>query len=66
MFSFLAHKGANGNRGALPTFHGPLQETGFVMVHRRSYTNKASFTMPCVVASSVYKLQPGIIRSECP
>jgi hypothetical protein len=66
MFSYLAHKGANGNCEAAPTFYGPLQEARFVMVHRRSYINKALWTMPCVVASIVHTLQPGIIRSECP
>jgi hypothetical protein len=33
MFSFLAHKGANGNFGAPPTFYGRLQEARFIMVH---------------------------------
>jgi hypothetical protein len=33
MFSFLAHKGANGNFGAPPTFYGLLQEARFNMVH---------------------------------
>jgi hypothetical protein len=66
MFSFLAHKGANGNCGAPPTFYGPLQEARFVMVHRCLYINKALRTMPCVVASIVHTLQPSIIRSECP
>src|SRR5580700_4096558 len=35
MFSFFAHKGANRNCGVPPTFYGSLQETRFVMVHRR-------------------------------
>jgi len=35
MFSFLAHKRANGNSGAPPTFYGLLQEARFIMVHRR-------------------------------
>src|ERR1700740_105259 len=39
MLSFLAHN---------------LQEARFVMVHRRSYINKASWTKPCVVASIVH------------
>jgi hypothetical protein len=66
MFSFLAHKGANANCGAPPTFYGLLQEALFVMVHLRLYFNKALWTMPCVVGSIVHTLQPGIIRSECP
>src|SRR5271154_5975948 len=33
MFSFLAHKSANGNFGASPTFYGPLQEARFNVVH---------------------------------
>jgi hypothetical protein len=66
MLSFLAHKDANGNRGAPPSFYGPLQETHFVMVHRWSHINKASWTMPRVVDSIVHTLQLGIIRSECP
>jgi hypothetical protein len=33
MFSFLAHKGANGNFAAPPSFHRPLQEARFIMVH---------------------------------
>jgi len=66
MLSFLAHKGANGNCGAPPTFYGPLQEARFIMVHRPLYVNKALWTMPCIVASIVHSLQTGIIRSECP
>jgi hypothetical protein len=66
MFSFLAHKGANGTCGAPPTFYGPLQEARFIMVHRRLYVNKALRTMPCVVAPIVHITQLGIARSECP
>jgi hypothetical protein len=33
MFSFLAHKGANGNLGPPPSFYRPLQKTRFIMVH---------------------------------
>jgi hypothetical protein len=33
MFSFLAHKGANGNFGPPPSFYRPLQETRFILVH---------------------------------
>ena len=33
MFSFLAHKGANGNFGAPPTFYGLLLEARSIMVH---------------------------------
>jgi hypothetical protein len=66
MFSFLAHKGADGNWGVPPTFYGPLQEARFVMVHGRPYINKASWTMPCAVGSIVHRLQLGIIRSEYP
>src|SRR5271155_830574 len=58
MFSFLAHMSANANCGAPPTFYGLLQEARFVMVHRRSYINKASWTMPCVVASIVHMFAP--------
>src|ERR1700729_1806262 len=54
MFSFLVHKGTNGNCEAPPTLYGPLQEARFVMFHRRLYINKASWTKPCVVASIVH------------
>lgn len=33
MFSFLAHKRANGNFGAPPTFYGLLLEARFNVVH---------------------------------
>ena len=33
MLSFLAHKSANVNFGASPTFYGPLQEARFNVVH---------------------------------
>jgi hypothetical protein len=33
MFPLLARKGANGKRGALPTWYGLLQVARFVMVH---------------------------------
>lgn len=66
MFSFLAHKGANGNFAAPPSSYRPLQEARFIMVHRRSYVNKALWTKPRVVASIVHTTQLGIARSECP
>jgi hypothetical protein len=66
MFSFLAHKGANGNFAAPPSFHRPLQEARFIMLHRRSYINKALWTTPRVVASIVPTTQLSVARSECP
>jgi hypothetical protein len=33
MFSFLVHKGANGNFGSTPSFYGPLKEARFIVVH---------------------------------